>query len=62
MSVSAVSEGKLGDARGRFLAALGLFVVWVVALAILGVVAGRAPERVENGPASAGAKPGPVAR
>jgi hypothetical protein len=37
-------EAKAGKERRRFIAALGLFFLWVVALAVTAISSGRRPD------------------
>lgn len=44
MDLSGSRHAGLVNERRRFLAALGLFLLWVAALGVLAVVSGRRPE------------------
>jgi hypothetical protein len=41
----ASTPGRLASARRRFLAALGLFLAWVVFLIVLGMLSATGPDR-----------------
>ena len=37
-------EAKVGKDRRRFIAALGLFLLWIVALGVMAISSGRRPD------------------